>query len=96
MQQGRIFRCHEFLRCFFGASACSGTPWFTEYTSQISMSNTSFHVRRKFGDHKKNPEGQAIVIKYFLFPILRFLTALGKRGILPLSPCSEPESGLLG
>jgi hypothetical protein len=38
-----LFRCHEFLRCLFGVSPCSGTPRFTEYTSQISMSNISFH-----------------------------------------------------
>ena len=44
MQQGHIFRCSEFIRCFFGVSPCSGTSWFKEYTSQISMSNTSFLV----------------------------------------------------
>jgi hypothetical protein len=29
---------------FFGVSPCSGTSWFKEYTSQISMSNISFHA----------------------------------------------------
>jgi hypothetical protein len=46
MQQGHIFGCHEFPRCFFGASPCSGTSWFREYTSQISMSNVGFHVEK--------------------------------------------------
>src|SRR4030042_6241053 len=39
MQQGYIFRCHEFLQCFFGVSPCSGTSWFPEYSSKISKSN---------------------------------------------------------
>ncbi len=46
MQQGRILRCYEFVRCFFGVFQCSGTSWFREYTSQISMSNISFHVEK--------------------------------------------------
>src|SRR4030042_2498014 len=41
---GSHFRCRKFLRCFFGVCRCWGTSWFTEYTSQISMSNISFHV----------------------------------------------------
>ncbi len=46
MQQSQILGCHEFLPCFFGASPCLGTSWFREYTSQISMSNVSFHVEK--------------------------------------------------
>jgi hypothetical protein len=43
-QQSYIFRYHEFVRCFSGVCPCSGTSWFREYTSQISMSNTGFHL----------------------------------------------------
>ena len=39
-----IFRWHEFVRCFLASSLFSGTSWFKEYTSQISMSNKSSHV----------------------------------------------------
>jgi hypothetical protein len=58
----------NFSDVFFDVSPCSGTPWFTEYTSQISMSNASFYFRglkeglKKRSENQDN-EGQAIVIE---------------------------------
>jgi hypothetical protein len=34
----------EFSDVFAVSPSCSGTYWFTEYTSQISLSNIGFHV----------------------------------------------------
>ena len=47
MQQGHIFRGHAFVRCLFGVSPWSGTPWFREYTSPTCMSNTSSMFPKK-------------------------------------------------
>ena len=55
MHEGHNFRCREFLRCFFDVSPCSGTSWFKEYISQISMSNISFPV----SEASKNVRGPA-------------------------------------
>ncbi len=45
-----IFRCHEFVRCFFGVSPRMDTPWLIKYTSPVSMSNKCFYV---FEDSKR-------------------------------------------
>ena len=41
--------CRLPLEFLYNVSPCSGTSRFRKYTSQISMSNISFHVRRKVG-----------------------------------------------